>query len=194
MKLWTIQPVTVYQHLIIEGVFRCTPSMSICITEMDFSSAYDWMAEQMRARIGEPPPGVQYPIWAWHTLSWEHKQPDLRRIEFRGYKKPMVCLEIEIPDSHVLLSDEEAWHSILNDGYLGCSKNEAEYEAEAAWFDSLPEEQQAKVKRKSWERIFDIDPPVDNGWDRIGMYIQATFWELRLEQVKKVRRFSSKEI
>ena len=101
----------------------------------------------------------------------------------------MVCLEIEIADSEVLLSDEESWHNVLYDGYLGCSENETEYEAEDAWFDLLPEEQQVRVKRKSWERIFDIDPPMDNGWHRMGMYIQATFWELRLEQVKKVRPF-----
>ena len=41
------------------------------------------------------------------------------------------------------------------------------------------------VKRKSWERIFDKDD-ADNDWK----FVQATFWELRLEQVKSVRKFT----
>lgn len=95
-------------------------------------------------------------------------------------------MEVEIPDKDVLLSDEELWHFVLNDFYLSDATNEVEYNAAEEAFDALPEDEQRAVKEKSWERIFFVSPPVDNEWVRVGCYIQATFWELRREQIVKV--------
>ena len=150
------------------------------------------MAEQMCKRIGQPPQGVQYPIWAWHTVEWKHAKPDLRRSEFRSYKTPQVCLEVEIPDKAVLLSNEDMWHIVLNSEYYGDACSDEEYEAEGKWFDSLPAQEQIAVKRQSWEKIFDVFPARETSWDCHGKYVQATFWELRLEQVKAVRHFVRK--
>jgi hypothetical protein len=42
----------------------------------DWRFEYDWMVEQMRIRIGNPPPGVRYPVWAWHQWEGKRKKPD----------------------------------------------------------------------------------------------------------------------
>ena len=113
MKLWTLQPVEVYDSIMKDGAYRCKPELSECLTEMNFYDAYDWLVEQMKEKIGQPPQNVKYPVWAWHTTYGKHKKPDLRRMDFRS-KEPMVCLEIEKPDNEVLLSDEENWHFVLS--------------------------------------------------------------------------------
>ena len=59
---------------------------------------------------------------------------------------------------------------------------------EYEWFDSLSDEEKEIVKRKSWEQIFDVIH--EDGTTT--MYIQATFWELRLEYVKNVRFFKGR--
>lgn len=183
MRLWTIQPVLFYDRLCKEGSIACDASLSECIDQGPgiFIPPYDWMAEQMRRRIGEPPAGVRYPIWAWYALYGRHQKPDLRWTEFRYYSGGQVCIEVEIPDAEVLLSDEEEWHVVLNDGY--CSPG-VDIEAEHGWFERLPEEERRRLKTESWERIFDVFKP-----DAPSLFIQAVFWRLRLDQVCAVRAF-----
>ncbi|MBQ7478265.1 MAG: DUF3841 domain-containing protein [Selenomonadaceae bacterium] len=85
MLLWTIQPEEAWRILRRDGVYRCNPDKATHLNEdIDFSSAYDWMAAQMKKHIGKRPEGVTYPIWAWHTYKWNHKKPDLRTNWFRG--------------------------------------------------------------------------------------------------------------
>lgn len=69
-----------------------------------------------------------------------------------------------------------------------CS-DEQEMEREYAWFDNLSAEDQTKVKMESWEKIFIVSPPFESEWECRGKYVQATFWELRLDQVVAVRHF-----
>ena len=47
-----------------------------------------------------------------------------------------------------------------------------------------PNEQEV-MKRTSWESIFLIEPFKD-GWISRGMFIQATFWELKKSDIRKV--------
>jgi hypothetical protein len=130
MRLWSIQPVMMYDKLVAGKVLHCDPKKSVLVTECGFGPAYDWLAEQMIKRVGPPPAGVKYPFWAWHTVEWQHKKPDLRRMEFRGYSEDQVCIELEVPDRDVLLGNEDMWHLVLNDGYYGDCANEQEFEAE----------------------------------------------------------------
>jgi hypothetical protein len=37
-----------------------------------------------------------------------------------------------------------------------------------------------------------VFPPRENEWDAHGKYVQATFWELRLDQVIEVRYFKGR--
>lgn len=189
MRLWTIQPAHIYEALKGGYVYRCDPEKAQLLTESSFGPAYDWLSEQMRLRIGAPPDGVKYPVWAWHTLEWKHKRPDLRRVEFCTYRAQQVCMEIEIPDTQVLLSNEDMWHIVLNNGFYGDCCTEQEWEAEEKWFEKLSSGQQIQYKRKSWEKIFDVSPARETAWDAHGKYVQATFWELKPEHACSVRHF-----
>lgn len=193
MRLWSIQPEGIYDKLKTERILFCDPSQSELVTDWGFGPAYDWLSEQMALRIGPSPIGVKYPFWAWHTLAWKHQKPDLRRSEFRSYSGNYVCIELEVPDKAVLLSNEDMWHIVLNDGYYGNCTNEQEYEIEDKCFENLLTEEQLRVKRESWEKIFDIFPPRENEWESHGKYIQATFWELRLDHVIDVRHFKGRK-
>ncbi|AEG61728.1 DUF3841 domain-containing protein [Desulforamulus ruminis] len=193
MRLWSIQPESLYMKLKEEKVLYCDPAQSELISEYSFGPAYVWLAGQMVLRVGRPPVGVKYPFWAWHTMEWKHRKPDLRRTEFRSYSENQVCIELEVPDKDVLLSNEDMWHLVLNDGYYGDYSNEREYEAEDNWYNSLLPAEQLRIKQKSWEKIFDVSPPWENEWESHGKYIQATFWELRLDQVIEVRHFKGRK-
>jgi len=192
MKIWTLQPEQVYESLLLHNVIHCDPAKSEFLEEKNFELSYKWMAEQMKKRIGNPPKGVEYPIWAWHTWNSKHQKPDLRRMEFRGFNENMVCLELEIPDHKVLLSDEVMWHLIIYDSYIENHK-EKDMDFENLWFDRLPKEQQKVVKEQSWVSIFDmslLQDKINNDLENI--YIQATFWELQLENVVNIRRFKGR--
>ena len=95
---------------------------------------YDWLVKQMKRRIGEPPNGVRYPIWAWHSLDNRPAKVDLRRSEFNNYSGEHYILTIDVPEEQVLLSDEENWHFILNSWFLSSAKNENDFVARHATF------------------------------------------------------------
>lgn len=182
MRLWTVQPASLYEQIIQTGYYRCDENHQEVALQHDYDKAYKWLAKRMKEKIGNPPEGVKYPVWAWHTREGIHKRPDLR---CSGYaKKGTLCvlLEIEIPDNQVVLTDFNAWHYVLNDWYYDDSASEAEWEAKHLWFDSLPKKKQRREKGKSWFAVFDVTP-FNNGWAIRGNYIQATFWELKSEQI-----------
>jgi hypothetical protein len=191
MRLWTVQDKAAYDCLCKNSVLRCDAQLAELLREKAFKCSYDWLAAQMKTRVGEPPADVLYPIWAWYLLNGKNAKPDLRRCEFRGFSGENYIIEAEIPDGEVLISDEEMWHLVLNDGYFGKGAEKSdggkEYEEDEAWFDSLPPDEQEHVKRESWENIF-------NSSRCPWVFVQATFWELRQEQVVSVRRFIGRRI
>jgi len=187
VKLWTIQPFILYEKLLEQGVLHCDPDCEGFWGKesQEFMTAYDWLMDQMEARVGPPPAGVRYPIWAWALIDGVSKKPDLRRTEFNGFVGEHVILELEVPDADALLSDEVNWHYVLGSYYLhDVHDSDGKWEEVDAWFDGLPPDEQASVMRKSWEKVFNKDD-ADNAWE----FVQACFWELRLDQVKGVRRF-----
>ncbi|MEO1087874.1 MAG: DUF3841 domain-containing protein, partial [Acidobacteriota bacterium] len=107
MKLWTIQTEPAWEFLTRHGYLRCSRSQA----DGDLLPAYDWMAEQMRSRIGPPPSSkTTVPLWAWYQFDGIHRRrPDLRTSGFlppgeRGYR-----IEFTVDDDCVLLSDFELW-------------------------------------------------------------------------------------
>ena len=55
MRIWTIQPETLYAELKVKRLLHCDPIKSVFITEWEYKPAYDWLAEQMKFYIGDPP-------------------------------------------------------------------------------------------------------------------------------------------
>ncbi len=188
MRLVTIQDKAAYDELCATGVLRCKAELAEWLSEDSFKAAYDWLVKQMKKRIGEPPNGVRYPIWAWHSLDNRTTKVDLRRSEFNNYSGEHYILTIDVPGEQVLLSDEENWHFVLNNWFLSGAKSEKDFDKAEAWFDSLPPDERQQVKEKSWEGIFDITP-LENDFHRQGCFVQATFWELCREQVISERMF-----
>ena len=186
MTLWTIQPIGVYENLIETGRYICDINKS---GMSDLRCAYDWLVEQMISKIGAPPEGVKYPVWAWYKDGEKYK-PDLRQARFAYGKKgeKFACIEIEIPDDMVVLSDFDDWHMILNDDLISFTEVECDQLQEE--YDLLSESDKLKMKYDNWQRVFNVDF-LENEWTRRGEYIQATFWELRKDQIKGVRFFTA---
>lgn len=187
MTLWTIQPEELYHSILKTGKYVCDPQK---FGMPEFTEMYDWLVVQMRKRIGEPPDGVIYPVWAWHTQRSKRQKPDLRSERLaNGYDgDKLVCLEIEVPDEQVLLSDFDLWSLILLDALI--TETEEEDNEIDKIYKALAPEKQLELKYENWKRVFDITS-LDNEWMRRGSWIQATFWVLTKDMIKKVRYFTA---
>ena len=185
MHLWTVQPQSVLDLIRRTGRYRCDPSSKEVFANdeelVEVRRAYRWMAEVMAERIGPPPKGVTLPVWAWHTLDGR-RRPDLRASLYRSGHYLRWCLELEVPDYQVLLSDEELWHYPLNHWYLASDLNDEQaWEREHEEVDALPAAQREARILESWQRIFQLD-------DRSHPYVQATFWELTADMIQSARQ------
>ena len=187
MVLWTIQPEELYRRILETGVYICDPQQC---SMPEFSEMYDWLAEQMKARIGTPPEGVVYPVWAWYAQRGKHHKPDLRSERWTNGSAgdKFVCIEIEVPDEQVLLSDFDSWELVLLDALI--SETEAEDHELDRFYQKLSLEKQREMKYRNWERVFDISP-LNNDWILRGWWIQATFWVLTKDMIRKVRYFTA---
>lgn len=188
MILWSVQPEAIYDKILSEGVYRCDKSG---IEHMNqWLDRYDWLVARMKERVGDPPPGVQYPVWAWYMWEDRRKKPDLRHERWgNGWKgERFACIEIDVPDADVLLHDFDAWSIILLGGLLSYTKEEDDnLEKE---YDALSEPEKTAFREKNWERVFDLSPR-KNEWITRGSSVQATFWELKKEYVRAVRFFEA---
>ena len=175
MRVWTFQPLGTCSKILSGKSYR-TDESSI---EPTFVKAYNWLSTQMKNKIGNKPEGVTYPVWAWYSYDGVNKKPDRRRRLFTCYKN-CELLELEIPESEIVLSDYDSWHYVLNDMWFDNSQNEAEWEELHNLYDSLPLDKQEKYKIASWQKVFDTSI-VDTAWMKQGLYVQATFWEIKPE-------------
>lgn len=187
MILWTIQPKKIYDEIMRTGRYRCDFNKSHMTA---WKYQYDWLVQEMKSRIGKPPKGVTYPVWAWYMWESRRKKPDLRREKWENGTKGdrFVCMEIDIPENRLLLSDFDLWSIILLNSLI--SESEEEYRKLKAVYDSLPEKDRRTFREQNWKKAFNITP-YENDWICRGSSIQATFWELRREDINSIRRFTS---
>ena len=187
MVLWTIQSIDVYEQIQDYGVYHCDFEKSAF---NDWSEQFDWLAQEMRARIGNPPNGVTYPVWAWYMWEGVRKKPDLRRERWRnGWKGDrFVCMELDIPEDRLVLTDFDSWSIILLNGLLADS--EEEYNRLEQEYENLSENAKKEYRNQNWKKAFDLSF-VDNDWVHRGDSIQATFWELKREDIRKTWFFTS---
>ncbi|MBW1296345.1 DUF3841 domain-containing protein [Aquimarina litoralis] len=195
IKLWTIQDEKGWNELQTKGVL--VPKMEF--VEPDFKEAYDWIKKRMIERIGKPNNGDQYPMWAWFQhFDSNKRKPDLR---FSGYLPSNTTgyrIELEKEKKDILLSEFELWHYVLNKWYLPIDITDYEIfekkldKLNGVDFKSYPDSIKNKIEN-SWNKIFDMDfESSDISVSFEEKKIQATFWELRLTDIKNVDKFKAK--
>lgn len=173
MILWTIQNKKAYENLSENGILIFDKTHKIL--EPSFESAYKWMSGQMKDRLGVPPKGAYYPIWAWYQWEGKRKQPDT--ISQKVARKPgetRILLTMDVPDEEVLLSDFDAWHFVLNGLCIKDEISDKEYTED-------------EIKR-SWNKIFDYENSVC-GDSPSGLSTQATMWIIKKEWIQKTEIF-----
>ena len=183
--LWTIQDEAAFEVFQKTGVLRADPNH--LIFDGDFRDAYDWMVAQMHQRIGPAPAGVHYPVWAWYQWQGKRKRRDLRHAGYAKRGTPMVQITFEADTKDFLLSDFDAWHFVLANHYIA--------DGEQDWdnFYANDGDHRTGETIASWDKVFDLNRYIPN-WDPEPdrRTVQATLWEIRMSQVKKVEHFIAK--
>jgi len=162
------------------------------------------MAREMEERLGTRPSERALPLWAWYQWNGvTRRKPDLRCGGYMPKDERCVCIEFAVSDRHVLLSDFELWHYVLNYWYLPeSSKDEEAFETELSRrgltsYRTKPLRDRVFHRRivESWSRIFDLDwtdSACSIGRPRAEKSIQASLWELRRDRVRDVRFFRAR--
>lgn len=201
MVLWTIHEIDFWEKLQRDTAIR--PDLKSVQSSYDgdldfFVRPYGWLVGRLEERIGRPGPDAM-PIWAWYQYhDSKRRRPDLRQGAHLDRGAKGVRIEFEIDDELVVLSDFDLWHCVLNYWpVFGTEKESDEFEAEldAKGLDfykqkPLPDMWNARIER-TWENIFDLDFICDltDNAGRSKKCIQANFWELHMDMVRKVDEF-----
>lgn len=207
LTLYTFQPLFVWETLCDLGYYHpffideLDPDLKNGAAEWDWSflSAYTWLKNQMNKRGIVYENNNSHMIWAWHHwASYKKTAPDKRYASVYNYFKtePYVMMELSIPKERVLLSDYDSWHFVLNYWYFEKRRKSDKFVKEYNYYRIKPKNQEEihPLMSESWEQIFDmklareiIDIP------KKAQQIQATFFELFYNDVKKVHFFSDKK-
>lgn len=194
LTLWTIQPLHIYEELVKKGEIAVFES-ELANSDPKHLYGYEWLINQMKERIGMSPQPNQYPFWAWFQYrNFKQNRPDMRSYRLPKNEKN-VRLTLEMNRKDVLLSDMELWENVafhqipvIGDAdflrtipdedlpYLGYSDD---------LFPDLSEKHQNMIK-STWPNIFNLN--IGESWHT--KRIQATFWTLKLGDVKKVEYFT----
>lgn len=200
MKVYTIQTVDFYNELLQNGVVYCTRESHWC---QDCRVQYDWMANQMRKRIGEPPfPEIKYPVWVWLQYnSRKDPVPPMSPKDIHPEENEAVMLELEVPDDEVLLSDLDLWILPLNSWSISGKREDKLLYKELGEYEKTygkcyqMHEYPPTIRQKildSWERVFDLD--IHDRYiatsKRQNRSIQGTIWYLRKEWIKVAHIFN----
>lgn len=191
IRLWTIQPMEVWESLCREKILLVDPEHPRCSYKVEYRDAYDWMREQMKCRL--PSYEGNCPWWAY-----DYKM-DLRSYRYQTYppNERYVRIELAVPVEKVLICAYEAWFWVLNKWYLAEGTDEEFFQNGKRWEEEakragvnlrtlgpLPEPWQSQMVA-SWQRIFDLD-----FW-RDDTVMQATFEKLQLDEVVAITEFTS---
>lgn len=208
MRLYTVQPISIYDTLCRTGTFFSEPWKDpeewLCTDAPAIELAYEWLGNAMVERGLRRPLPSAYPIWAWYRYMGETKpKPDLRHSAYK-HSRPderQVLLTLDVPDGDVLLHDYEAWHYPLNYFYLSAQRvgDRFERQCKAAGFPlygdvPLKDDALHAEVQRSWHTIFDL-PACRRLFKRSRdeQAVQATFWTLRTEHVIEAVAFGGSE-
>lgn len=207
MRLYTFQPLPVYDLFCREGVFHSRP---LQYPESFLGSysypperpspqgliSYGWVCDQLQRRGLARPADDVYPVWAYYRWYFGNSPtPDLRTEQAKAVAslERMVMMTLEVPDAEVMLLDYEDWHLCLNYSYLGTMRDGDDFERRMKKA-GIPQRHDMPYPEPfhtellaSWERV--LDPHIHHKrWrGRKGKQtIQAVFWTLRAEHVVSV--------
>lgn len=203
MKLYTFQPNFIWETIQRDGFyhpFDLFDKNEFLKEDLDlgwsFAQSYNWLKEKMLEKGVFYKQYNQHIIWAWKQWYGNKSKPDKRYASvFSFYNEPFVMMELNIDSSRVLLTDYDAWHFVLNYWYLG---KEEESEAFSEKFNYYKEKPLLNLEadqeiKKSWEQIFDLENVRTLlEYPREQQCVQATFFEIFLNDVKKVYYFDNK--
>lgn len=174
ISFWTNQTIEAWNEALEKGYLIGKPKY---IWE-ELKEPYHWMMKQMETRL--PYYNGEYPIWVWT------EKPDLRRSGHFEKGTHAVCLELKILSERVLLSDFDAWHCVLNNGFLALDENE---------WDAFYRGELKMTKEESWERIFNFESLKNEPWwNDTKLHLQGVTGKIDISQVRKVRRFVARGI
>lgn len=195
VRVWSVQAPKAYQVALGVGAFRASPKH----LENDFvnDNSYGFMSEELQKRVGPCPEdvitfwkdqggtGLPAPVWVWlqaHDEEHPEKIPD----SF-GYGLRSVVIEAELSKDHLLASQFNAFHHVLNNHHIALTDEEDDE------LRNLKETQPdlfEERKIQSWQHIFEVDWQGDEyTLERRGSAsIQAVLWQLPLTAITKARR------
>ena len=181
MRLWTLKSQQVFDHIIKEGEYICDDAKSTMLQEFRARRAYDWLVQEMKERIGMPPEGVTYPVWAYL------KKPDLSKEFNTEAPRNMVCIELEIDEKDVLITNHCGWSvCCLNSSPYITGETDEEFDKNYDAFEALPCKEQEKVKFESWKKLI---LPIDYSGP---IFTQATFWKFEVSQIVSYEKYVEK--
>ena len=210
MKLYTVQPKWIYEHLMKEGVFYFKSQVyeDPFLKDTHWTKAYDWLKEQMISKGIQKPDLAQDLGWAWYRWTEKNHAPNGNWIKSglkhrNAYEEIDVRMEIDIADHRVLLSHYHAWHMVLNYSYLDYMHKMDEFEEKCNKIMSKEQYRQTPFPiealdhdvKHSWQKIFDLslsDTIINDGESNEQLPVQATFWHLTREDIIKAEAFSWK--
>ena len=180
MKIWTIQKREILNKLMSDAKIQRHLS-NIC---PDILEDYQWMIQKM-VESGIVIQEKITPFWAWHSYAGlSNPKPDLLDEGHHPKGTKCVCLELNIPDDLVLISQFEMWVWIMNKWYV--SENAIERDAVEKSGFTKPQLHQ------SWNRIFNLDFGSDEFWNpKSSRAIQAVFPYLDANWIQEVESFTA---
>lgn len=188
MKLWTIQPFSVWEQIRDRGEAHVDPQRNS--TPDYIPSAYDWLRRQLYERLEGYRGGHLW--WCYRA------KPDLRthRHGHLSGGQRQVRLELELSPSRVQIFRIWAWHQVYCGLYLGTRRQERDWRRrryQSGVCTNLHDCELGEPWRteleQSWERVFAALPPRKNLTGPSSY--EAVVEVLRLEDVRKVDRFKT---
>ncbi len=197
MKLWTVQPISVWHQIEADGRalvdrFQVNDSGHVC-------ESYRWLIYQLSYRIKDSK--------GWHPWFAYCAKPDLRRKQYDRPQGKHVMIEFEPPEDEVVSFSTWAWCKIYSGHYLSVSRAD-----ELAWqtrfrqstgvayedmyfheiVTGLPQTWQVEIEA-SWLRLFQPDLPA-RSWEYGAKSVtrEAVVEQLHSDWIKDVKIFQGR--
>lgn len=185
MKVWTVQPVEVYNQVMTTNDYCVDMTKSLDAEVELFREPYAWLRKKAIERgLQDNGRGM---IWFWYRWYSTRRKTDvrtLRKMAGKGHK--MCCMTLDVPEDKVLLMDTGNWNARLNNSLCFTpEQEEMDLDALERFLDEfydLPEEARKRRTEESWELIFDFNP------DKTGA-IEGVFYGLDKAMIKDVQFF-----